>query len=313
MTGPIASTLAVTASLFGPQPASSLAARLDHFFAPVLVAGTLALIAIAALLLVTALRRRSSAPPPAATRGRQLLLIAVPALVAALLLPAGWQRHLDRTTLPVRAPVIKAIARVGHWEFVYPNGVTDRTLHLPVGTPIRLRLISVDYVHSLQVPALRLDQVVIPGRYTRTWVEAGRPGRYPMRCGRATGGDHPPMHGEVVIHQADGYQDYLAAKEAEIRPPGALGMAVYVERGCATCHSVDGSANTGPTFKGLYESRVTLTDGTTVVADAAYVRESIREPKAKVVSGFQPVMQSYRDILDDRAIEQFIDYLKTLR
>jgi cytochrome c oxidase subunit 2 len=306
--------MAASASNLGPPPGSAQAASADALLRVLFVGGGLVVVGVLCALLVAALRRRRGDPPArGAWRRRQLLFLAIPAAVVVILFVAGWHRRLDQITPPVRALEIKVIAHAGRWQFIYPNGVSDQVLHLPVGTPMRLRLISVDYVHSLQVPALRLDQVVLPGRYTRTWIAATRAGRFSARCGRAVGGGHPPMHGVVVVHEVGGYDDYLAAKEAEIRPPGALGMTVYVERGCATCHSVDGSANTGPSFQGLYGRREALADGTTIEVDDAYIRESILEPKLKVVTGFQPVMQSYRDILKDSDIDHFIEYLETLK
>ncbi len=292
--------------------ASDHAGRVDAAFTTILIIAVVAVVAVVVAVAVVIIRRRS-APMPATDRpGLQLLWTALALGAVIIAFVTGWQPYLAQETAPIRSTEIKVIARNWSWEFIYPNGVSDRALHLPVDRPVRLKMISVDYLHALHIPALRIDKEVVPGRYTRTWVAAHTPGTYMLRCGKHCGMNSPAMKSRVVVHEAGGYDDYLAKKEAAIRPPGAMGMAVYVERGCATCHSVDGSKNTGPTLKGLFGKREALADGSVVEVDADYLRESIIDPKAKIVSGFQPVMQSYADILKDSDIKAFIDYVKTL-
>ena len=294
--------------------ASDHAGRVDSAFTTILIIALVTVVAvIAAVAIAVARRRKSPSPAPTSARpGLQLLWSVIPLGAVLIAFVTGWHPYLAHETPPIRSAEIKVIARARGWEFIYPNGVSDRTLHLPVDTPIRLKMISVDYLHSFYVPALRIDKEIVPGRYTRTWVAAHTPGLYRLRCAQQCGLGNPHRKAMVVVHAAGGYDDYLAEKEAAIRPPGAMGMAVYVERGCATCHSVDGSKNTGPTFKGLFGKRETLADGSVVVVDADYLRESIVDPKAKIVTGFQPVMQSYAEILTDNDIKAFIDYVKSL-
>jgi cytochrome c oxidase subunit 2 len=294
--------------------ASDHASRVDAAFTTILTIALAAVAAVVVVLTIAVVRRRGTraAVPSSDRPGLQLVATATALGAVLITFVTGWPPYLAHETAPIRSPEIKVIARAWSWEFIYPNGVSDRALHLPVDTPMRLKMISVDYLHALHVPALRIDKEVVPGRYTRTWVAAHTPGTYRIRCGKHCGMGSPSMKSRVVVHEAGGYDDYLAKKEAEIRPPGAMGMAVYVERGCATCHSVDGSKNTGPTFKGLFGRRETLADGSVVEVDADYLRESIIDPKAKIVSGYQPVMQSYEEILKDNDIKAFIDYVKTL-
>ena len=67
---------------------------------------------------------------------------------------------------------------------------------------------------------------------------------------------------------------------------GGSGEELYRQYACASCHSLDGSEGTGPTFKGLAGSTVTLDGGTTAMADAAYLEKAIIDPDADVTKGY---------------------------
>ncbi|HET9857586.1 MAG TPA: cytochrome c, partial [Chthoniobacterales bacterium] len=80
---------------------------------------------------------------------------------------------------------------------------------------------------------------------------------------------------------------------------------------CMTCHSIDGSEGIGPTLKGVYGRQTKLTNGSTITADDVYLRESIVNPSATVVAGFDDVMP--KPELTDEEVHQIVEYLKTLK
>jgi cytochrome c oxidase subunit 2 len=226
-------------------------------------------------------------------------------------------------------------------------------LRVPVGKPVRLLLTSQDVIHSFYVPAFRIKQDAIPGAYTQTWFEVTKPGSYRVMCAEYCGLKHSDMWAEVIALSAEDYEAWMqeqrrglvtrrdaspSAPEAqEPRKParqaalygvqephgevmyaerGSLperGERIAAEKGCLKCHTVDGTQHIGPTWVDLYQRRERLTTGETVVADEAYLTESMMRPQAKVVAGFQPVMPSYLGQLEAAEVAALVEYIKTLR
>jgi cytochrome c oxidase subunit II len=232
-----------------------------------------------------------------------------------------------------------------------PNAIG--VLRVPVGRPVRLLLTSQDVIHSFYVPAFRIKQDAIPGAYTQTWFEVTKPGSYRVMCAEYCGLKHSEMWGEVIALSAEDYEAWMqeqrqglvsrrdaspsAPESQEPRKParqaalydarephgelmyaerGSLperGERLAAEKGCLKCHSVDGTEHIGPTWVDLYQRRERLTSGETVVADEAYLTESMMRPLAKVVAGFEPVMPSYLGQLEAAEVAALVEYIKTLR
>jgi cytochrome c2 len=108
-------------------------------------------------------------------------------------------------------------------------------------------------------------------------------------------------------------QDRLACPDIVAKPGGE---GLYASLGCQGCHSIDGSASSGPTFKGLFNSMVTLTSRQKVKADEKYLLESILDPDKQIVKGYQPGVMSAvvpkGSVPPDQA-QELVDYIKTLR
>ena len=85
------------------------------------------------------------------------------------------------------------------------------------------------------------------------------------------------------------------------------------QKGCATCHSVDGTKGQGPTWKGIYGTMVEMNDGKSYLVDDAYLQESMLQPNAKVVKGFEPIMPSFQGLLHPQDVRGLIAYIKTLK
>jgi cytochrome c oxidase subunit 2 len=169
---------------------------------------------------------------------------------------------------------------------------------------------SEDVIHDFFVPAFRVKMDVIPGRYTTLWFEATKEGEYPIRCSQYCGTQHSGMLGRVVAMTPADYQQWLGGGASGVSAAQA-GQNLFQRLGCATCHRSEGTSQ-GPSLAGLFGKTVKLQGGKTVVADEGYIRESILEPQAKIVAGFQPVMPTFKGLVSEEGILQIIAYIKSL-
>lgn len=214
------------------------------------------------------------------------------------------------------AVVIKVMAQQFSWTFEYPDsGVISDELHLPVNRQVVLKMESRDVIHSFWVPEFRVKQDVVPGRVTEYRITPTLIGDYKVRCAELCGTSHAYMEKPVIVTSKVDYDSWIAEQQAiaeASKTPEGQGQILTVKNGCTGCHSVDGSKITGPTWLGVYGSEVELADGSTVIADEAFIIESIRDPKAKEVAGFSPTtMPPYT--FTDEEISNIIAYLKTLK
>jgi cytochrome c oxidase subunit 2 len=183
-------------------------------------------------------------------------------------------------------------------------------LHVPVGRPVKLTMISQDVIHSFFVPAFRVHMDVLPGRYTTLWFQPTKPGRYHLFCSQYCGTNHAKMIGEIVVLSSDEYQSWL--NQGVDGGMAQAGRKLFQKLQCVTCHSADAKAR-APVLEALYLSEVHLDSGKIVRADETYLRESILYPDAKIVAGYKPIMPSYKDQVDEEEILQLIAFIKALR
>lgn len=224
----------------------------------------------------------------------------------------GVTRRVDPNAM-----VINVKAQQFVWTFEYPEyGIISKELHLPVDRQVLLKMQSADVIHSFWVPEFRVKQDVVPGRVTEYRITPTLIGDYKVRCSELCGASHAYMESPVIVDSEVTYNAWISdqaaiAAEAAKTPEGQ-GKLLTVRNGCIGCHSVDGAKMTGPTWFGMYGASVELADGTTVIADDAYLAESILNPKAKEVAGYSPtVMPPYA--LTEEEISNIIAYFKTLK
>ena len=218
------------------------------------------------------------------------------------------------------AMVVKVTGLQWSWTFEYQpvDGVTvvSKELHVPVGKQILLRMTSNDVIHSFWVPEFRLKQDLVPGRITELRVTPTLEGDYKVRCAELCGTAHYRMENPVVVSSQEEYETWFAAalKEAitASQTPEGRGQALVSANGCAACHSINGAAGIGPTWFGLYQHEVELTDGSVAVADDAYLTESIKTPQEKIVKGFENQLMPTYGFADEQ-IADIVAYIKTLR
>ncbi len=232
----------------------------------------------------------------------------------------GFRGFLEMFVAPAGATEVQVTGQKWQWTIAYdlPNG--DRVsvggpgaeFVFPKNKKFKLILKSTDVLHSFYVPNFRIKTDVIPGRYTTLWFEATEAGEYPLLCTEYCGTDHSNMLGKIKIVETEAEWLAWLDKSNTVVVSAESGKTLFETKGCTACHSVDGSAMTGPTFKGLW-GRAEQTNKGPITVDADYITESILQPQAKLVNGYQPVMPPYQGQLKQDQINAIIEYIKTLK
>jgi cytochrome c oxidase subunit 2 len=157
-----------------------------------------------------------------------------------------------------------------------------------------------------------LKRDVIPGRYTELWFTATEPGVQQVFCAEYCGKGHSDMLARIFVDTPAQYETFLKEGDEQVRkmPLAELGKLVYENKGCATCHSLDGLRGQGPSWKGIWGQTHRGTDGKDYVVDANYVRQSILQPQAVVVLGYEPIMPTFQGLLREREILALVEFIK---
>jgi cytochrome c oxidase subunit II len=242
----------------------------------------------------------------------------IPSAVLVVIFGWGFKGFLDLSVPPADALEVRVTAQKWAWAFEYPReGIrTSKELVVPVNRPVKLTMSSLDVIHGFYVPAFRIKRDVLPNRYTVTWFQATETGQYDLLCTQYCGTGHSSMLGRIVVKPEAEFKEWVDAgggMSGKGLSSVEFGKLLFDKEGCNTCHSLDGSPKTGPSLLDRYGSRELLEGGSEVVIDDNYVRESLMDPAAKVVKGFQPVMPTYRGRLNDRQIDALIDFVKSLK
>ncbi len=300
-----------------PEQASSVAPRVDAVYFYLLgVATFFTLLILFAIVFLALYYRRSAKRNRVRSHSGMVWMleatwIGIPFALAMVMFAWGADVYFQIEVPPADALEIQVVGKQWMWKTQHPQGRREiNELHIPVGRPVRLRMISEDVIHSFYVPAFRVKQDVLPGRYTSLWFEATKPGKYYLFCAEYCGTDHAKMSGHVYALKPADYAQWLAGGSDE--PPASAGEQLFNRFRCQTCHFQGPDARC-PTLENLFGSNVRLADGRTVTADEAYLRESIMDPTAKVVAGFQPVMPTYQGQLTEEQTFQLIQYIKSLQ
>jgi cytochrome c oxidase subunit 2 len=241
-----------------------------------------------------------------------LILVVIFAYMGAYSL--GEIRRIEPTAM-----VIKVRAQQFSWTFEYPEygGIVSEELYLPVDRPVVLKMESRDVIHSFWVPEFRVKQDVVPGRVTEYRITPTLIGNYKVRCAELCGASHYNMERDVIVTDDVKFDAWVMEQQAvlaaALQTPEGQGQLLVVRNGCTGCHSVDGTRGTGPTWFNLYGSVVPLNDGSTVIADDAFIHESIVDPNAKIVAGFPSPSLMPRYEFTDEEIANIIAYIQTLK
>ena len=298
-----------------PEQASTIAAEVDHllyFLVAVSLVFTV-LIFGAIFYFAVRYRRRSEQELPVAVHTGWMLEIVWSVIPFGLtMIMFGWGASIffRESRAPDNAMQIYVVGKQWMWKLQHMEGQREiNELHIPTGRPVKLIMTSEDVIHSFYVPDFRTKQDVVPGRYTMTWFEATKPGKYHLFCAEYCGTNHSGMIGWIYAMTPQDYQRWLAGS-----PSGSLvqdGAKLFEDLACNNCHKPDGSGR-GPSLVRIYGATVLLVGGSTVKADEAYIRESILNPAAKVVDGYMPDMPTFQGLITEENVVQLIEYVKSL-
>jgi cytochrome c oxidase subunit II len=311
--------LAESGGFWLPGAAGNDPAMDRAFHLLLIICSLLFLLVVGLMVLFAARYRRQPGVAAQKTASKSMILettwTVIPILIVSVIFYQGFTAFMQMRTAPPNCYDLRVKARQWSWQFVYPNGHVDENLHVPAGEPVRLTMSSEDVIHGLWIPALRVKMDVVPGRYSTVWFQADKPGTYDLLCTQFCGDEHSNMLATLEVQTRADYDAWLknAANYLKTLPPVEAGKILYHRRGCAQCHSTDGTAGTGPSFKGIYGKSVKMSDGRSVTADDNYIRESILDPQAKTVAGFQPVMSTYKGLVSDDDITALIEFIKSLK
>jgi cytochrome c oxidase subunit II len=305
-----------------PPPASTMAGEVDALFNFIFYTALVffAIVLFSSVYFVLKYRRRQRAELTSGVAHNTKLEIVwtlIPTILVFIVFIWGFRSYLRLSIAPRDALEIKVTAQKWFWTFDYPNGANSlNDLYVPAGQPVKLLMSSQDVIHSFYVPDFRIKMDVLPNRYTIAWFEATHSGDFQILCTEYCGQGHSAMLGMVKVLPEKEYLAWLENSSTDLPEgvsPVEAGAQLYKSKACITCHTVDGSGGIAPSFKDRFGKAEQLSDGQEIIVDENYIRESILDPQARVVKGFQPVMPTYQGVLKDRQIDALIAYIKSLQ
>jgi cytochrome c oxidase subunit 2 len=297
-----------------PEQASTMAGEVDAFYFFMVAISALFSILIAFLVVFFAIRYRRRTPSQVGQpiHGGMALEVAwtvIPFLITMVMFVWSAKIFVRMNRPPDDAVQIYAVGKQWMWKVQHREGQREiNELHVPLGRAVKLKMTSEDVIHSFFVPAFRTKMDVLPGRYTSIWFKPTKPGKYHLFCAEYCGTKHSGMIGWVHVMEPQEYEAWLAGGAGE----GTLaqrGSKLFQDLACNNCHKADGKGR-GPNLEGLWNDQVELESGEKVVADEAYLRESIISPQAKVAKGYTAVMPTFQGLVTEDQLLQLIEYIK---
>ena len=227
----------------------------------------------------------------------------------------GWMEY---SVAPGEAMEVQITAKQWLWQFEYPDGSrTVNDLHVPVNKSVKFIMTSDDVIHDFFVPDMRVKHDIIPGRYTEVWFNPTVMGKHVITCAEYCGKGHSDMRATLTVENDADFANFLATGGTEWEDYKThmwdWGKIQWERKGCNSCHNLDGTRSKGPSWKGIWGKMETLNNGSKVLVDEAYVRESMMYPQAKVVNGFEPIMPTFQGLLKPNEIDGLVAFIKSLQ
>lgn len=304
-----------------PEAASTFAGPQDLLFGVLTVLTIVFSVPLFIIAIVFAVRYRAGnkvdrSRPSHENLKLEIAWSVIPLIMALAVFGYSAKLFVDMRTPPKDAMEIFVIGKQWMWHIQHPNGVRENNeLHVPVGVNVKLTMISQDVIHAFYVPEFRTQYMVMPDKYTQLWFNATKEGEYRILCNQYCGTQHSEMVGKVFVMSPEKYQAWLADGGVRMRPKARTltqqGKDLYDQYNCVNCHT-DKNTERGPTLAGLFGSKRQMTDGSAVVADDPYLRESVLSAEKRLVAGYLATMPNYDQELTEEQVLALIAYMKTL-
>lgn len=300
-----------------PEQASSFAYEVDLLYAFLVLVSGIMTVLIAGLIIFFAIRYRRGSPANRDPGHGGFLMMEIGWIVGPFILTMimffwGAKIFFDQTRAPPDAMELTAVGKQWMWKFQHPEGHSEiNDLHVPLNQAIKINMISEDVIHSLYIPAFRIKQDVLPGRYSSVWFKPTMTGRFHLFCAEYCGAKHSEMGGWVYVMEASDYQEWLSGNKPE-QSMAQSGRRLFDELRCGSCHLPAGQQGRGPSLANLYGSEVPLQNGQKVLADDNYLRESIIRPAAKIVAGYPNIMPSFEGQVNEEGLLQLLAEIKSM-
>ena len=304
------------ASALFPEEASTIAPYTDALYFFLLLITIVGLVLVGVLVFGFSIRyRREKHPVAIQVEGSTLLEATWTIIPLALFLVCfvwGALLYFRIYTPPTNSMNIYVVGKQWMWKAEHPGGQHEiNALHVPMGQPVQLTMISQDVFHSFSIPAFRVKREVIPGRYSTVWFQATTPGVYHIFCTQYCGTLHSGMIGEVTVLKPEDYDAWTKTSTSGMSL-AQNGERLFASMGCNACHSGAAAAR-GPNLAGVYGSRLQLASGSAVTVNEAYLRDSILNPSQHVTAGYAPIMPTYQGQISEDGLIDLVEYIKTLQ
>ena len=300
-----------------PAQASTIAWQVDALYGFLVVLTVVFCALVFGMVTIFAIkyRRRSDDEQPEQNHGNLALELSwtiIPLFIALYVFLLGADVFFRLQRAPADPLEIYAVGKQWMWKIQHESGKREiNTLHVPKGQPVRVTMTSEDVLHDFFIPAFRVKNDVIPGRYTTLWFEATQLGEFHLFCAEYCGTQLSGMIGKVIVMDPTDNHDWLMGASASGETMVEAGQRQFQELGCETCHKSTSSGR-GPSLIGVYDKPVQLKNGQEVTVDVDYIRESILQPRAKMVDGYEPIMPIFEGQISEQSLLQIVTYIKSL-
>lgn len=301
---------------FWPDTAAVNAIVVNNLYIAELGVSALILVTVLAMMLTFCIRYRKGSAASRAGRVQKTWHFEIGWTVATLgaflvLFVWGAAIYIWLYQAPRGDEEVYVVAKQWMWKIEHPGGQREiDALHVPVNKTIRVVMASEDVIHSFFVPAFRIKRDVVPGTLQTIWFKADKTGVFKLECTQFCGLQHATMQGEIDVMSGPDYARWLTEQGVH-ESLAEQGEAVFRAHGCSGCHG-DNSTVHAPPLTGLYGTYVHLQDGSVRLADEAYIRDCILNPRSFTVAGYPPLMPDFAGQLGEDDLVKLIAYIRSL-
>jgi cytochrome c oxidase subunit II len=305
---------------FAPEQASTMAANNDNVFYLILALTVVFTVAVGIAVVFLAIRYRHGSKVDRSNVSHHNIKLELgwslpPLFLGLIVFFFGAQLYVRQRIPPKDCYEVSVIGKQWMWHMQHPNGIRENnTLHIPIGIPVRVTMISQDVIHAFYIPEFRTQFYTVPGRYTSIWFNATKAGTYHLFCNLYCGTQHSEMGGSVIAMEQKDFNRWLASGGESGKPETLLeqGAKTFNKYVCSNCHTNVDTVR-GPTLVGIAGTKRTMEDGSQVTADRDYLRESILHPYEKLTKGYPDrSMPEYAGQISEEEILGLTAYIQSL-